>query len=663
MKNKVVRYSLIFTALLIAPVFASDYNNELVKMDLDQTSDGAVKVNIYTDKPYNEQIIVNKKPDNKYVILLPETTNTMNVKPDISGVSNVKNVDVKTQQYSSLPGKGYTKITIDSKKPIEVVPKAFVTKPVQTRASRNSNKPTVSAQQVQMALPQRVLNQQRPVTNTDFVPSYERQRRANQQNYVAVPQQTVTRREIAPQQTQTQRPVQRYVSQPVQQVQQAVQAVAQQVQQQSQQTQVTTTDNSALTQNEQVALEENSNQAVDDAVQTEVTTDDDDITEDELAFFKKIIRFKQKVAKKIKSLLSVRISFSSLITVLQFILLVVLIKIIGDLVKRIQYPSEAPSVTRRLIHDNDETFEQAYPSYSNMDVYNTNRSNFEEDSKEGFNVAPLSTPVSYKSKVNNSNPYSMGNNYRTPQAYPARNDFYKPLNEINEEDKMSIFDENSQDIEKSIFKNPLTQISKHDEETLFDEAEPAEENTPFAEDNYAIKENDDFFNYGQNSGNDEDFFIFEDEDEDEDVNYQEDYVDEDEDADYEEYDEEDDEYDESEYEDEEYDDDSEETVVEEAPQPQAPVDPFEHLSVQAKYVIDSNRGFAQVNVDGINALIGYVGSKISVIRKFKEDVKGSMQVRLNEQPDPETMIYIIKLGSYKTLVEVKPNSIRQLLDL
>ena len=40
-----------------------------------------------------------------------------------------------------------------------------------------------------------------------------------------------------------------------------------------------------------------------------------------------------------------------------------------------------------------------------------------------------------------------------------------------------------------------------------------------------------------------------------------------------------------------------------------------------------------------------------------------MQVRLNEQPDPETMIYIIKLGSYKTLVEVKPNSIRQLLDL
>ena len=657
MKNKVVRYSLILTALILAPVFASDYNNELVKMDLDQTSDGAVKVNIYTNKPYNEQIIVNKKPDNKYVILLPETTNAMNVKPDISGISNVKDVDVKTQQYSSLPGKGYTKITIDSKKPIEVIPKAFVTKPLQTKTSRG-NRPSVSAQQVQMALPQRVLNQQRPITNSDFVPSYERQRRANQQNYVAIPQQTVTRRE-APQQSVQREPqrVIQYASQPVQQVQQAVQPV----EQQTQQSQVTNvTDNSALTQNEQVALEDNSNQAVDDVNQQQIVGDDD-ISEDELAFFKKIIKFKQKVVKKIKSLLSVRISFSSIITVLQFILLVVLIKIIGDLVKRIQYPTETPSVTRRLIHDNDETFEQAYPSYSNMDVYNTNRSNFEEDNKEGFNVAPLSTPLNYKSKVNNSS--IGGNNYRTTQAYPARNDFYRPLNEINEEDKMSIFDENSQDIERAIFKNPLTQISKQDEETLFDEVEPAEENTPFAEENYAINENQDFFNYGQNSGKDEDFFIFEDDEEDEeDVDYQEDYVDED-DQDYDEYDEDEEEYDDSEYE-EEYDEDlDDEEVAEDAPQQQAPVDPFEHLSVQAKYVIDSNRGFAQVNVDGINALIGYVGSKISVIRKFKEDIKDSMQVRLNEQPDAETMIYIIKLGNYKTLVEVKPNSIRQLLDL
>ena len=84
--------------------------------------------------------------------------------------------------------------------------------------------------------------------------------------------------------------------------------------------------------------------------------------------------------------------------------------------------------------------------------------------------------------------------------------------------------------------------------------------------------------------------------------------------------------------------------------------PYEQLSVKSRYVIDSNRGFAQVSVDGINALIGYVGSKISVIRKFNEDINAKMQVRLNEQPDAETMIYIVKIGNYKTLIEVKPNS-------
>ena len=103
--------------------------------------------------------------------------------------------------------------------------------------------------------------------------------------------------------------------------------------------------------------------------------------------------------------------------------------------------------------------------------------------------------------------------------------------------------------------------------------------------------------------------------------------------------------------------------LEPAQEPQQVSNPFEHLTVKSKFVIDSNRGFAQVSVDGLNALIGYVGSKISVIRKFNEEINDKMQVRLNEQADENTLIYIIKVGKYKTLVEVKPDSIRQLLDL
>lgn len=559
MNKEIVKSTILLTTLCFAlsqGAFAAE-NKELVRMDLDQNSDGSVKVNIYTDKPYTEQIIVNKKPDNKYVILLPETVNTMGVKPDVTGVSNVKGIDVKTQHYSSLPNKGYTKITIDGKKPIEIVPQTHVSRTMQapkrsiseqTRSvmSQSNRRPYVTPQQVQMTVPQRVLNQSRPTTHNDFVPSYERQRQYNNS-------QTVTRQYSQPAQNNyVSRPVQQtrqetVFSQPQRTVQQFAQTVQQavqpQAQQQTQLIETTQTTNNALTENEQVALDDNNNQAVDDATAKQLEANDDDITEDDLAFFKKIIRFKQKVARKIKQILSFRISFSTFMGLAQFALLIVLIKIIGDLVKRIQYPNgndiETRPVTKRLIHNNDETFEQAYPSYSNMDVYNTSRSNFEEDNKEGFNMKPLSAPSTFAKTSNNL--YSNGNmmyNQQQPasQSFIQENDFYRPLNKVSKEEKMSIFDENAEDIERTIFKNPLKQISKHEEQTLFDEDEPASLNSPFNnQEDYSIKEQEeDFFNYNNTSQqNDEDFFIFEDDEDDDNIEYQEDYVDEEEDTEYE----------------------------------------------------------------------------------------------------------------------------------
>lgn len=560
MNKEIVKSTILLTTLCFAlsqGAFAAE-NKELVRMDLDQNSDGSVKVNIYTDKPYTEQIIVNKKPDNKYVILLPETVNTMGVKPDVTGVSNVKGIDVKTQHYSSLPNKGYTKITIDGKRPIEIVPQTHVSRTMQapkrsiseqTRSvmSQSNRRPYVTPQQVQMTVPQRVLNQSRPTTHNDFVPSYERQRQYNNS-------QTVTRQYSQPAQNNyVSRPVQQtrqetVFSQPQRTVQQFAQTVQQavqpQAQQQTQLIETTQTTNNALTENEQVALDDNNNQAVDDATAKQLEANDDDITEDDLAFFKKIIRFKQKVARKIKQILSFRISFSTFMGLAQFALLIVLIKIIGDLVKRIQYPNgndiETRPVTKRLIHNNDETFEQAYPSYSNMDVYNTSRSNFEEDNKEGFNMKPLSAPSTFAKTSNNL--YSNGNmmyNQQQPasQSFIQENDFYRPLNKVSKEEKMSIFDENAEDIERTIFKNPLKQISKHEEQTLFDEDEPASLNSPFNnQEDYSIKEQEeDFFNYNNTSQqNDEDFFIFEDDENDDNIEYQEDYVDEEEDAEYDE---------------------------------------------------------------------------------------------------------------------------------
>ena len=51
----------------------SDYKNNLLKVDVVKANDGSYKVDLFTQKPYNEPIKVIKKSDTNYYILLPET--------------------------------------------------------------------------------------------------------------------------------------------------------------------------------------------------------------------------------------------------------------------------------------------------------------------------------------------------------------------------------------------------------------------------------------------------------------------------------------------------------------------------------------------------------------------------------------------------------------
>lgn len=103
---------------------AKTFQNNLLKVDLQKNSLGAVKLTLFTNKPYNDSTVVNKKTDFEYVVLMPETSNSLTVKPSIASVSDVvRSVDVKTQQYGNQL-KGYTKITILTSKPIEIVTEA-----------------------------------------------------------------------------------------------------------------------------------------------------------------------------------------------------------------------------------------------------------------------------------------------------------------------------------------------------------------------------------------------------------------------------------------------------------------------------------------------------------------------------------------------------------
>lgn len=150
------------SALLLASLmttslaFADSYKNNVVDVRVNKESGNAVKVMIYTDRPYTEPVVVNKKANNKYVILMPETKSSLRGAPKMNNVSgSVSNVTVNTQAVSG--GKGYTKITITSDHAINVVPRTqqlatskHTTHPADTKAK--SAKTTVAKNTTQHAV-------------------------------------------------------------------------------------------------------------------------------------------------------------------------------------------------------------------------------------------------------------------------------------------------------------------------------------------------------------------------------------------------------------------------------------------------------------------------------------------------------------------------------
>lgn len=134
------RISLICAATVVAGnlAFADAGKNCITDVKLNRDG-GSVKVNIYTNKPYTDSVVVSKKEGNKYVILVPETTSSVRTTPKVAGGGNVS---VSMQTINA--GKGYTKITIISDKSINVVPKTITsTVPVKTvsKPAQTTSKP------------------------------------------------------------------------------------------------------------------------------------------------------------------------------------------------------------------------------------------------------------------------------------------------------------------------------------------------------------------------------------------------------------------------------------------------------------------------------------------------------------------------------------------
>ncbi len=113
---KVTAGFIITAGLISASVMANDLNRLEIKKS--NSSDSALNVTVYTTSPYDENVAVTKKSDNKYVILLPNVSNSSASSTDYSSISDVvSSVDIKSVEDGV---DGYTKVTLTTTKPVTI---------------------------------------------------------------------------------------------------------------------------------------------------------------------------------------------------------------------------------------------------------------------------------------------------------------------------------------------------------------------------------------------------------------------------------------------------------------------------------------------------------------------------------------------------------------
>ena len=138
---------------LSAPLVVADVDNNLVQLDLKRSASNAVDVTLVTSENYGDNVLVRKKSDNKYVILIPQVRSAGYSASNLSGVKDlVSNVDVKTVDDTSG---GYTKVTLITTKPLDIKTRTVKSKPITAEqheyntliAQANAVKNTVTTQE------------------------------------------------------------------------------------------------------------------------------------------------------------------------------------------------------------------------------------------------------------------------------------------------------------------------------------------------------------------------------------------------------------------------------------------------------------------------------------------------------------------------------------
>lgn len=117
-KSNIISIALLLTIAATPIIGFADGGNNLVQLDLKRTSNKGVDVTLFTTNNYNDNVLVRKKSDNKYVLLIPKVQSSGFSSSSLNGVKDlVSNVDVKTVNDTNG---GYTKVTLITTKPLDI---------------------------------------------------------------------------------------------------------------------------------------------------------------------------------------------------------------------------------------------------------------------------------------------------------------------------------------------------------------------------------------------------------------------------------------------------------------------------------------------------------------------------------------------------------------
>lgn len=109
---------LIISAILSGIIVPAIASNDLIRVDLQKSSNESVDVTFYTAEPYADNVIVRKKSDNKYVILIPGVESFGYKSSGLTGVKDLV-TDINVKSVDDTTG-GYTKVTLITTKPLDI---------------------------------------------------------------------------------------------------------------------------------------------------------------------------------------------------------------------------------------------------------------------------------------------------------------------------------------------------------------------------------------------------------------------------------------------------------------------------------------------------------------------------------------------------------------